>query len=56
MRANTWLSPKSWKWLIRQVLTNSRTQPNQKTALIDATAVGLCTVQMTGSGIGRHCQ
>ena len=38
MRANTWLNPKSWKWLIRQVLTNKRTQPNQKTTSRSSTA------------------
>ena len=56
-RANTWRRPKSSKWLMRNVLTSSTTQPSQKTAAErPARRRHLSTARSPARRIGRHCQ
>src|SRR5262245_65171519 len=54
-RANTWESPDSSKWLIKNELKSATPQPSQKIAWRAFAAIGYSTVHST-SGIGRHCQ
>ena len=55
MLSTTCFRPNSSKWLIRNVLVNTITQPSRDSAVSAIAACGWAICQIT-IGIGRHCQ